>query len=254
MLFRPGRGVLYRANPLTKLAALLPVLAALPVAPAWVLAGIGALCLGIAAQAGIARPVLRRSLLLLVPVALALVAIHGFLLPHGPAQPLGGLTFYPQGLDRAALFLARLTALVPAALLLVMTTPVADLADALEQGGMPAAPAYLLTAPLALAETLAADAEVLRDALQLRGVTVRGNPLRQLLALARIVTPLVRGQLIEAGPRARALELRGFGALPRRSLLQPPADSPRQRLLRRLALAVAALVLLAGSGAGFLAG
>ena len=246
MLFRPGRGALHRANPLTKLALLLPVLAALPVAPAGVLAGIGALCLVLAAQAGIARPLLRRSLLLLVPVAVALVVIHGFLLPHGPARPLGWLMLYPDGLDRATLFLARLAALVPAALLLVMTTPVADLADALEHKGMSAAPAYLLTAPLALAETLASEAEILRDAMQLRGSTMRGGPLRQLAALARIVTPLVRGQLIEAGPRARALELRGFGARRRRSLLEPPADSPRQAALRWLAVLAAAGVLLAG--------
>ena len=49
------------------------------------------------------------------------------------------------------------------------------------------------------------------------------------------------GGTLEAGPRARALEGRGFGALRRRTLLDPPADSRAQAALRwaMLALAVA---------------
>lgn len=235
-----------RANPLTKLALLLPVLAALPFAPAWALAAVGAAGVAAAFAAGVGGAVLRRLLLLLSPLALALVAIHGVLLPQGEGVPLGPLHYYPQGLARAALVLSRLFAVIPVALLAVMTTPAAAFADALEAAGVSAALAFLLTAPLAMTEAIALEGQALRDALQLRGVAVRGGPLRQVRALMQIVTPLVRAQLIDAGPRARALEARGFGALPRRSLLEPPPDSPAQRRLRWLLLLSAALIVAAG--------
>lgn len=79
----------------------------------------------------------------------------------------------------------------------------------------------------------------MREALQVRGVTVRGGQVCQLRALALIVMPLVRMQLIEAAPRARSLEGRGFGALRRRTLLEPPPDDRAQAGLRWLSLALA---------------
>lgn len=235
-------------NPVTKLALLLPLLAALPVAPVWALAMIGAACVATGLAVGIGRPMLRRLAVLLLPVALALGIIHGMILPNGPAAPFGPLTIRPDGIAYAALLWSRLFALLAAGLLIVLTTPAQAIADALEDKGVPAPVAFLLTAPLAMAGTIGAEAAAMRDALQLRGVTVRGGPIRRLRALAMIVMPLVRIQLVEAGPRARALEGRGFGALRRRTLLDPPPDSRAQVALRwamlALAIALAALALL----------
>lgn len=228
-------------NPVTKLALLLPLLAALPIAPAWALGAVGAGCVAAGLALGIGRTMLRRLAILLLPVALALGVIHGMILPNGPAATLGPLTVRPDGATYAALLWSRLFALLAAGLLIVLTTPAQAIADALEDKGVPAPAAFLLTAPLAMAGTIAAEAAAMRDALQVRGVTLRGGPIRRLRALALIVMPLVRIQLVEAGPRARALEGRGFGALRRRTLLDPPADSRAQAALRwaMLALAVA---------------
>lgn len=230
-------------NPVTKLALLAPVIAALPLAPAPVLAGIGAACLAAGVACGVGRTMLARLALLLAPLALALGVIHGLILPNGPGVAVGPLTLRPSGLARAGLLWARLFALSAAGLLVVTTTPIQALADALEDKGMPAPMAFLLTAPLALAATIADEAAALRDALQVRGVSVRGGPVGRLRALALIVMPLVRAQLVEAAPRARALEGRGFGAARRRTLLEPPADSRAQAASRRTATALAALLL-----------
>lgn len=75
----------------------------------------------------------------------------------------------------AALVLSRLFAVVPLALLAVVTTPAAAFADALEAAGVSAALAFLLTALLAMTEAIALEGQALRDALQLRGVAVAGR-------------------------------------------------------------------------------
>ncbi|MFC5386312.1 energy-coupling factor transporter transmembrane component T family protein [Aquamicrobium segne] len=204
MLYQSGRGVLYRANPVTKLVLLLPALAFLVVAPAWLLAVAGCAVWAAGAGAGIGVSMARRLLLVLLPIGVGLFAVHGVLLPSGTALAVGPLEIYPDGVARASLIFARLFLALAVGLVIVMTTRLADLADALEAKGVPSALSFLMTAPLAMAETVAAEGRALKEALQVRGVGMRGGPLKQLRAMSFIVMPLVRNQLTYAGPRARA--------------------------------------------------
>ncbi len=244
----PHGGLLVRLHPVTRLALILPVLAMLPVAGAGALALVALVFLGWGFASGIGAGMVRRMALVLVPVALALVAVHGFLLPRGTgiATGPGGLMLYPDGLAYAALVLARLAALLGVGLLVIGATPPGAMADGLEDKGLPPAVAYLLTAPLALAQALRLEIGAIRDALQLRGMPLAGSPLARLRVVAAITMALVRVQLIEAAPRAQALEARGFRSLPRRSLFAPPADSRAQYLARAGLVALSLLILLVG--------
>ena len=89
-------------NPVTKLALLLPLLAALPVAPAWALGTVGAGCVAAGLALGIGRTMLRRLAVLLLPVALALGIIHGMILPNGAAGLLIVLTTPAQAIASGA--------------------------------------------------------------------------------------------------------------------------------------------------------
>ncbi len=247
MLAQSGQGALYRLHPLTKLALALPILACLPFAPAWVLAGVVLAALIWAFASGIGGVVARRMVLFLLPVALAIALIHGLLIERGPAFTVGPLTLYPEGLRHGGMILLRLAAILSAGLLFVISTPPGDLADGLEAKGVAPGVTYLLTAPLSLAAGLADEGAALRDAMRLRGLPLNEGPLwNRLHALWLVVVALVRAQLLEAAPRAQMLEARGFRSLPQRSRLSPPPDSAGQYRFRLAMVALAVAILLLG--------
>lgn len=247
MLYRPGQSRLHRAEPLTKLALIVLAASMLPLWPAPVLLGAAALAVAAGMFSGIGGPLMRRLALLLAPVALALIAVHGFLLENGPPRAFGPLEYYPQGLARGLGYFARIALLLSVSLLAVMTTRIGDLARALDDKGLPAALAYLLTAPLNLIESIALEAGAIRDSLQVRGLAASQGFAARARLLAALIGPLVRNLIAEAGPRAEALDGRGFRALPRRSLAQPIQTSRPEAALRLglLLLAAAQLAALA---------
>ena len=245
MLYRSGVSVLHRAGPLTKLALVALALTMLPLWPAPVLLA----CAGLALLAGglcrIGWAMARRLALMLGPVALALFAVHGFLLENGPALPLGPVEYYPQGLARALTYLSRIALLLSVSLLMVMTTRVSDLARALDQKGLPPEVSYLLTAPLNLVDGIADEAAAIRDSLQVRGLSARSGLRARVRLLGAMLAPLVRGMIADAGPRAEALDMRGFRALPRRTLLDPLTEPRTEGVLRKGLLLVSLFQLLA---------
>ena len=184
-------------------------------------------------------------LLLLLPVALALFAVHGFMLENGPTRPLGPLHYYPQGIGRALTYFARIALLLSVSLLVVMTTRVNDLARALDQKGLPPEISYLLTAPLNLVDGIADEAAAIRDSLQVRGLAARSGFWARARLLRAMLAPLVRGLILEAGTRAEALEARGFRALPHRTLLEPLTETRAEAHLRMAILLASAAQLLA---------
>ena len=216
MLYRSGVSVLHRAGPLTKLALVLLAATMLPLWPAPVLLAAAALALVAGALCRIGWAMGRRLVLMLGPVALALFAVHGFMLENGPAQPLGPVEYYPQGLARA-----------------------------LDQKGLPPEVSYLLTAPLNLVDGIADEAAAIRDSLQVRGLSARSGLRARVRLLGAMLAPLVRGMIADAGPRAEALDMRGFRALPRRTLLDPLTEPRTEGVLRKGLLLVSLFQLLA---------
>lgn len=245
MLYRSGVSVLHRAGPLTKLALLLLAATMLPLWPAPVLLAAAGLALAAGRLCRIGWAMARRMTLILVPVALALFLVHGFMLENGPARPLGPISYYPQGVARALTYFSRIALLLSVALLMVMTTRVNDLARALDQKGLPPEVSYLLTAPLNLVDGIADEAAAIRDSLQVRGLAARSGFRARVRLLRAMLAPLVRGLIAESGTRAEALDMRGFRALPRRNLLEPLTETRAEvRLRMGLVLASGAQLLV----------
>lgn len=245
MLYRAGVSVLHRAGPLTKLALLALAATMLPLWPAPVLLAAAALVWLAGALNRIGWAMGRRLGLLLGPVALALVLVHGFMLANGAPQPLGPLDYYPQGLARALTYFSRIALLLSVSLLVVMTTRVNDLARALDQKRLPPEVSYLLTAPLNLVDGIADEAAAIRDSLQVRGLSARSGLRARLRLLGAMLAPMVRGMISDAGTRAEALDMRGFRALPGRTLLEPLTETRAEAMLRKGLLAASLAQVLA---------
>lgn len=243
LMFRPGQSVLHRANPLTKLCLLLWVMTLaflLPWPALW--AAAVALVLG-AGRPGTGAPVLRRFVALGAPFTLAVLVFHGLILPRPDHLPvLSGHpwpAYSPSGLTHAALLSGRIALIFAAGLIFSATTHPADLLRSFDAAHWPPGLAYLLAAPMLLIEDFGARTRAIRDAQAVRGLNFGGSLRNRIMALTMLVVPLVTVALADAQERGDVLTARGFRALPRRSLLNPPPDSLRQSMARRVLLGLA---------------
>jgi energy-coupling factor transport system permease protein len=243
LLFVPGSSLFHRANPLTKLAGLAWVVSAATVVPGpgdavLVLAG-----LAIATITGIGPGVLKRLVITLTPLAIALCIVHGFLIPRPGAVVVGPFAVSPAGLVFGITILARVGAIITWSLLLVMTTHPGDLLKALDAGGAPPAVSYLIASPLLLLEPLMMRAGDIRDAQRARGLDLTGSWKARVTALPMLLIPLVALALTDLDHRVLVLNGRAFQSGRRRTVIDPPADDAAQRWFRRIALVLAVLQL-----------
>ncbi len=200
----------------------------------------------IAAVCGILPPLWKLAWRILLPLALFMIPIHGFLFPDNrtPILSFHDVTLYAEGLRFAATILLQLTAVVTASLLFVFTTHPADLITSLTQAGWPPFVAYLLGSPLLMLPAMRSRIAVIQAAQRARGMDSEGGIIARVRSLAPLVTPLVLGAFSEIEHRAIALELRGFSAPGPRTSLREVADSPLQRTLRRLMLAASVVLII----------
>ena len=242
-----GSSWLHSRHPFSKLAYIALAGVAAYCAPGGMVAGAVIVALNVvtAAWCGILPAFWKLTWRILLPLALFMVPIHGFLFPDNrtPLLSFHDLTLYAEGLRFAAAILLQLTAVVTASLLFVFTTHPADLISALTQAGWPPFVAYLLGSPLLMLPAMRSRTAVIQAAQRARGMDSEGGIAARVRSLAPLVTPLVLGAFSEIEHRAIALELRGFSASGPRTSLRHVADSPLQRTLRRLMLA-ASLVLI----------
>ncbi|GAA2069025.1 hypothetical protein GCM10009801_18030 [Streptomyces albiaxialis] len=243
------RGFLSRVNPLVKLAASL-----VPMGIVYFASGVTVplafLCLALAVLLTGALPPPGRTLLALAGGALllawltvlfALLASPGASAGTDVALGLGPLELRTGALEFGAGVAARLGAIVSLSLLAGARTSPERLRRALvTQLRVPYRFAYAALAGLQFVPVFRAEAETIRAAHQVRGVTDPRGPLGAARRTARMLVPLLAGGIRHAERVSLAMEARGFAAYPSRTERVP------SRLTRAdLAYAVAALVLTA---------
>lgn len=231
-IHKPGSSVLHRANPMTKLAALLCSAAfafALPVQMTW-LATVALLLT--AFPLGIGGVVLRRFAVLALPFLIAVLVFHSLILARPDYTVLiGPLTYSPEGFAYAAMLGGRISLMLAASLLFVATTHPSTLLRSLDSAGLPPGISFLLATPLLLIDEFTARAGAIRDAQQARGMRV-DTAADRIRALKQLTVPLITLALADAQERSSVLTSRAFRAYPRRSVLEPPSDSLTQKYLR----------------------
>ncbi|MGB0387225.1 MAG: energy-coupling factor transporter transmembrane component T family protein [Ardenticatenaceae bacterium] len=243
-LYLPGNGLLHRWHPLTKLAlAFAAILLAFAHLLPWkgvpLFPWLGVFLLSIAALLdGTAtfRVLMRRFLLLWLPILILLLLVQGFFFP--PAEDLL-LQMGPFGLKSEGLFfgantISCLALILQAMLLATLTTHPADLTHALTEMGVPREIAYVILAAIQLIPRMKAKAHHITSAQQARGLQTEGNLLVRIRGLIPLVGPLINSTLYQTQERALALEARAFRFPGPKTSWRQLHDTLGQRLARWL--------------------
>ncbi len=193
---------------------------------------------------GVLPNILNFSWRVLLPLALFMFPIHGFLYPanHTPLWSYHSFVVYQEGLLFAAKILMQLAAVLTASLLFVFTTEPADFITALVQTGWPPFAAYLVGGPLLMLPAMRERIRVIQAAQRSRGLDSEGSLMKRIRSVGPLVTPLVIGAFTEIEQRAIALEARGFNLPGRRTSLREVSDSKLQKTLRWLMLCVSVII------------
>ena len=217
------RAPLARANPVAKLAAAMVLLVALFASLDGVTAGVvlaGLVAMMPASGLPLAS-LLGRSWL----VGLAVVSIVVFNVLFAPEQigptvlELGPIRIGAETLVAGLSLGIRLLAIVLAGILATATTQPTDLADALVQQ-LHVSPRFAVgaLAALRLLPLLSRDWQVLAMARRARGVDSGGSPLALLGLFAGQLFAILVAAIRRGTRMARAMEARGFGAMPCRTV------------------------------------
>jgi energy-coupling factor transport system permease protein len=247
-----------RLHPLTTLTAAVCTAVVTTAATSWPLSvAVAAAAALLAARSGVAGRVLGSAAVILAPLCLSLLVLHGLFFPEGHTvlAQWGPARVTTEGLQFALELASRTAASVLVLLLFSFTVSVPDLLAALAARRIPPQFSFVLASALTLVPQMAGRLERIRQAQEARGLVVGGGFLSRFTAVRLQAVPLVLALVEDAGVRAQALDARGFSNRGPRTSYRQLADPPGQRLFRVVALllSAAAVVLRIGSlwpGAG----
>ena len=196
----------------------------------------------LAVRAGLAPRVLASAGVILAPLCLTLLVLHGLFFPEGHTvlAQWGPARVTTEGLGFALELASRTSASVLVLLLFSFTVSVPDLLTALATRRIAPQFSFVLASTLTLVPAMAGRLEKIRQAQEARGLVVRRGLLPRLAAARLQAVPLVLGLLEDAGVRAQALDARGFSASGPRTSYRQLQDPPGQRIFRAVALLLAA--------------
>jgi energy-coupling factor transport system permease protein len=219
---------LTRANPIAKLAAAATLMLALfvsvdPVTPAVALLGI----LGVVPLTGLSPRVLLARTWPILLAGLAITVLNTVFAPQTPGVARIGLG--PWSAERDAALAAvglglRVMGVALAGVLALATTDATDLADALQQQlRVPGRWAVGVLAAVRLVPVLAVDRQTVALARRARGVEAGRNPVTAVRLAAGVLFGLLVSAIRRGTRLAVAMEARGFGARPCRTIARPQA-------------------------------
>jgi energy-coupling factor transport system permease protein len=232
-----------RLHPFTALTAAASTAVATTAAASWPLSCAVAIVTSVlAARAGVAGRVLSAAAVIMAPLCLSLLVLHGLFFPEGRTvlAEWGPARVTTEGLLFALELASRTSACVLVLLLFSFTVSMPDLVSALAARRVPPQFGFVLASTLTLVPAIARSLDRILQAQEARGLLLRGGLLARFGALRLQMVPLVLGLIEDAGIRGQALEARGFGARGPHTSYRHVADPPGQQLFRALALVLAA--------------
>jgi cobalt/nickel transport system permease protein len=214
VLLHPGRSIVHRLSPQTKLVAAVGfvlVVVATPRAQIWAFGLHGLLLVTVAAVARVPARLIGRRMLVETPFVIFAVLMP--FLARGERIELLGLPMSVDGLWSAWNVLAKATLGVVCSILLAATTPLRDLLLGLERLRMPALIVQIMSFMIRYSDVIADEMRRMRIARESRGFVARD--LRQLPAVARSAGALFI-RTYERGERVHlAMVSRGYtGRMP----------------------------------------
>ncbi len=206
--------------------------------------------LGLAASAGVIRPLVRAAILLTLPIAISVVLVSVFTRAGTTVLfQIGPFDATLEGVDFAGQTLVRLFAISLSIGLFILTTEPRAFVYDLERRGVPPRGAFVAVATIEAVPTLVERATVIGESQRARGLDTEGSFRARLRGLLPMVGPVILGSLSDVEERTLALESRAFSRPGRRHLLWAMPDTPWERVVRWvlvLAVMVAAVARVAG--------
>jgi energy-coupling factor transport system permease protein len=249
------RAVLARANPLAKLGAAALLMAVLfvsvdPLTPALVLAGV----LGTIPLTGLSLRVLLGRTWPILVAALAVGVLNALLAAEQRGEVvlvIGPLGIGGQNLQAGLGLGLRLLAIALSGVLALATTDPTELADALvQQMRLPPRFAIGALAGARLLPIIADEWQTLALARRARGVAAGRSPLVAVRLFFGQLLALLVGAVRRGTRLATAMEARGFGSRPCRTIARPQAMRERDWVLVGLAGGLGALAVGASIALG----
>ncbi len=207
--YMPGDTLLHKLNPVVKVALAAAIIAATFLAQSYaMLIGLLVLTLAMGAYAGVANRLVT-LMKLLVPLALILLVLQVAFMRSG-APVLGFVT--DEGLITGAKACLRLLGVALPLLLMLMVTPLGDLANAcVEKLHIPYRYAFTFTTALRFVPVFSQEMNAIMEAQTARGVEYdTNNPFKKLKLMLPLCVPLLLSSVGKTDATALAAEQRGF--------------------------------------------
>jgi energy-coupling factor transport system permease protein len=126
----------------------------------------------------------------------------------------------------------RITVMISAFTLFLLTTHPSELMSDLTRRGLPPQFAYVIISTLQILPQMQAKAQTIIAAQQSRGLDTESTFLKRVGSVVPLVSPLVFGSLVEVEERAIAIEARGFTSKKVKTSLHEIPDSSSDKIIR----------------------
>jgi len=242
MLFIPGKSLLHRLHPLTKLSWIVSImLFAFFMRNPLILLILTIFGLLLVWISGTWRNYVK-SMRVLLPIICALIFFQfvapAFPRPWTPVVPLGPLTIYQEGVYSGLVFALMITSAATVALVGVMTTHPGDLFASLQRLGVPYTLNFMILNTLQLIPILQREFNIILSAQRSRGMKATG-----IGALVPSVVPVFAGAIERVQQLSMSLESRAFGSSGKKTSLREVRARTIDYVLIPLAFFVLAIAI-----------
>jgi energy-coupling factor transport system permease protein len=227
---------LHRLNPLTKFVLALSIILVSIFSPwywtAHVLFLFVIIPLGFVGR--VSREFFITAIRLIIPAASFIFIMQAFFQPGGETVifKIWVLDITQESLAFAFRISVRITVMISAFTLLLMTTHPSELMSDLTRRGLPGQFAYVIISTLQILPQMQAKAQTIINAQRSRGLDTESSFMRRAGSLIPLVGPLVFGSLVEVEERAIAIEARGFTSTHVKTSLHEVPDTRTDKAIR----------------------
>ena len=227
---------LHNLNPLTKIVLALSIILISIFSPWYWISHVLLLLvivpLGFAGK--VAKEYFTSAIRLIIPAAGFIFLMQAFFQPIGDTIifQFWFLDITQESLSFAFRIATRITVMISAFTLFLLTTHPSELMSDLTRRGLPPQFAYVIISTLQILPQMQAKAQTIIAAQQSRGLDTESTFIKRAGSVVPLVSPLVFGSLVEVEERAIAIEARGFTSKKAKTSLHEIPDSRLDQVIR----------------------
>jgi energy-coupling factor transport system permease protein len=227
---------LHHLNPLTKIILALSIIIVSIFSPWYwtspilLLLGIIPLCF----VGKVSKEYFSSALRLIIPAAGFIFLMQAFFQPIGQTVifKFWFLDMTQESLSFAFRISTRITVMISAFTLFLLTTHPSELMSDLTRRGLPPQFAYVIISTLQILPQMQAKAQTIIAAQRSRGLDTESTFFKRAGSVVPLVGPLVFGSLVEVEERAIAIEARGFTSKNKKTSLYEIPDRSSDKIIR----------------------